>query len=260
MTWNSYYQVFPKDLEARIEAARTAAERAFNQAKSGRSRADIRQLLINRIKAEVIEWALCACEAAWRGGPDAPDISQVKPFVDLHLRRVVLDRFSEIDPHPNSASSESFVREAVEQVTKSLEWDAYLEKLKSVAKRLAASGPATNSPNTGDAPTVPAAGDRLPPLETEEQTRAAVTALLKGINRETEEIYRPTDFWKAAKEYQDRKTFTNWLKGGPESPSSQSPHQAFCRVLLLSRTEFVAARRLWRKKPKRKSPKKIAAD
>lgn len=115
-------------------------------------------------------------------------------------------------------------------------------------------------PDPATAPSVdtPTVGrDRLPPLATEEQRRAAVKAKLARVSQDAAELWRyDADFWKAAKVFQSRKTFESWLKNGPADASA---HQAFCRVLLMSSTEFVAARQQWQKKPKRASQKKNRA-
>jgi len=100
--------------------------------------------------------------------------------------------------------------------------------------------------------------DRLGPVEAGPQRRAAVTDKLTCVSQETGDVWRyDTDFWKAAKQYQHRKTFSAWLRRG--EVASPSAHKAFCRVLLLSSAEFVAARNQWKKKPKRVSRKKPAA-
>jgi hypothetical protein len=120
--------------------------------------------------------------------------------------------------------------------------------------RMAPAAARTSTLQTGD---VSADHARLPPLETEEERRTAVNDKLALVSQDTDEPLRhDADFWKAAKQYQNRRSFEDWLKKGPAAPSA---HQAFCRVLLLPTVDFVAASRQWRKKPKRGSEKKTTA-
>jgi len=142
-------------------------------------------------------------------------------------------------------AAKSFCRQVRKEIKKSAQLKAF------EARALDASSESAHG--------VPAGRDRLPPLDTEKQRRDAVDGKLARVRQDTDEpLPYDADSWKAAKEYQSRTTFEDWVKKG--SAASPPAHQTFCRLLLLPSAEFVAARRLWRKKPKRGSQKKADTD
>jgi excisionase family DNA binding protein len=154
MTWDFHYQGFPPDLDKRFTTARTKAEVAFRKAKAGRPPSDVRRFLIDvRILPEVIAYAGCMCEMARR---EHVRVSEIEPYVDSYLRAVA--RTLCPDEHIQSASSEPFVREVVQRVTESDEWDAYLTKRLSVTEPLTADSASTEVERREETPATSAAG------------------------------------------------------------------------------------------------------
>jgi hypothetical protein len=171
MTWDFHYQGFPPDLDARYEAARTKAERAFIAAKAGRSRVEERRLLIDvRIIPDVIAWAHCLCELARRRGLR---VGGIEGHVDEHVREVARRLCPDSD-----ADSVSFVREVVARVTTSPGWLVYLAERQAVAELLATADSAPKEVERREETTAsPAAGAVV-----ESQTEQPIAPLLPAAD------------------------------------------------------------------------------
>jgi hypothetical protein len=159
---------------------------------------------------------------------------------DRRLRALQLQKLSrELDTPPPSPTADPISGAPIPPVAKGTQVNEMLQ---------------TGVQQHASEETLAALCDRLGPIDAGPQRRAAVTGKLERVSHDTGDVWRyDADFLRAAKQYQDRKTLAAWLKRG--AAASPSAHEAFCRVLLLSSTEFVAVRNQWKKKPKRGSRK-----